>query len=303
MPLASASYPDTIELEHGSFAMLSPAKINLRLRVLGKRPDGYHELDTVFQEISLADRIEFHPAESWSLEIRGADLAAGESNLVTRAANLLSKEANVPLEARIAVDKRIPLQGGLGGGSSNAAIALIGLSRLWGLNWSPDRLSGLAASLGSDCAFFVYGGVAHGQGRGEILELWPDRLEREVLLVVPPFGISTSEAFNWGHFSLTDDEKSVIFNIRKKKNLSSLSDLSYFCNDLENIVLERYPELDRIKQTLLRADAEVAMLSGSGSTVFGMFKDRSRAMRAAQQFREPYQVHLCQTVSRPRIVL
>jgi 4-diphosphocytidyl-2-C-methyl-D-erythritol kinase len=293
-------YPDTIELSGGSFAMLSPAKINLRLKVLGRRPDGYHELDTLFQEITLADRIEFHPSFEWRLEIHGAHLDAGDSNLITRAAKLLAAEAEVPCKGRLVVHKHIPVQGGLGGGSSNAAIALLGLSRLWQLNWPLTSLHRLASSLGSDCAYFLYGGLVQGQGRGEVLEPLADRVEKEVLLVAPPFGVSTSEAFSWGAFALTDDEKSVILNFRKKKFIPSLSDFREFSNDLENIVLDRYEELGRIKRMLLEAEAEVAMLSGSGSCIFALYSDRARAMRAAQQFREPYRIHICQTVSRPR---
>lgn len=296
-------YPDTFDLGRGSFALFSPAKINLRLKVLGKRPDGYHELDTLFQEISLTDRIEFHPSHEWRLEFEGADLDAGDSNLITQAAKLLAAEAGIACKARIVVQKHIPVQGGLGGGSSNASVALIGLSRLWGLNRPAEQLHPLAARLGSDCAFFLYGGLAHGQGRGETLDLLVGRMESEVLLVVPPFGVSTSEAFSWREFSLTDDEKSVIFNFRKRKFIPSLSDLDVFCNDLENIVLDRYEELGRIKRLLLDAEAEVAMLSGSGSCIFALYSDRTRAMRAAQQFREPFQVHVCHTVSRPRPAL
>ena len=280
--------------------MLSPAKINLRLKVLGKRPDGYHELDTVFQEISLADKIEFHQSTEWHLAISGADLDAGDSNLVTRAAQLLASEAQIPCKARVNVEKRIPLQGGLGGGSSNAAISLLGLSRLWELDWPASRLHTLAAKLGSDCAYFLYGGLAHGRGRGEILDFSSERVPRHVVLVVPPFGVSTAEAFSWVEFSLTDDEKSVIFNFRKDQYWSTMSDLSIFHNDLESLVLSRYEELQRIKHRLLEYDAEVAMLSGSGSCIFGLYSDRPRALRAAQQFRAPHNVRVCETVSRPR---
>jgi len=295
-----AQYPDTIELANGAFAMLSPAKVNLRLKVIGKRPDGFHELDTVFQEISLADRIEFYPSREWSLEIRGADLDAGETNLVTRAARLLAKEAEVSCKGRVVLHKEIPSGGGLGGGSSNAAVALLGLSRLWGLNWTTDTLHPLAARIGSDCSFFLYGGLAHGQGRGEVINLLEDKLDRELLIVQPPFGISTAEVYSWSEFPLTDDEKSVILNIRKKSFRSSLSDFEIFCNDLETLVLDRYEELNRIKQQLLDAGAERALLSGSGSCLFGTFSDHSRALRAAQHFREPYRTVISHTVSRPR---
>ena len=196
--------------------------------------------------------------------------------------------------------KEIPSGGGLGGGSSNAAVALLGLSRLWGLNWSAYELHPLAVHIGSDCAFFLYGGLAHGEGRGEVINLLEDKLDKELLIVLPPFGISTAEVYGWSEFPLTDDEKNVILDIRKEPFRSSLSDFEIFRNDLETLVLSRYEELSRIKQQLLDAGAEHALLSGSGSCMFGTFSDHSQALRAAQHFREPYRAVICHTVSRPR---
>ena len=281
--------------------MSSPAKINLRLKVLGKRPDGFHELDTIFQEIALADTLEFHPSREWHLDISGMELDAGESNLVTRAARALAREANVPCRARIVLHKVIPSGGGLGGGSSNAAITLLGLSRLWGLGWEATRLEPLAAHLGSDCTFFLYGGLARGSGRGEVIDLIDHRIDRSIVLVIPPFGISTAEVFGWSEFSLTDDEKNVILEFRKNLYWPNLTDSSFYCNDLEILVLSRYDELNRIKSEFLREGAECALLSGSGSCIFAAYSDPSRALRAAQQFREPYRTVISHTVSRPRL--
>jgi 4-diphosphocytidyl-2-C-methyl-D-erythritol kinase len=295
------SYPEVRVLPDGGFAMAAPAKINLTLRVLGKRRDGYHELSTLFQEISWSDLLEFHPASNWSLEIVGAELDNGASNLITRAAQSLSQEAGVPCRARVVLHKEIPIGGGLGGGSSDAAITLLGLAKLWNLDWNIQQLHTLAADLGSDCAFFLYGGLARGSGRGERLELLEGCAEGELLLIVPPFGVSTAWAFDAGQFPLTDDEKSAILEFYPKDNSKPLSAPSAFFNDLENIVLKKYEELDWIKQRLLSLGAKVSMLSGSGSCMFGLFEERDRALHAAQQFGRPFHVRICRTIKRPRL--
>jgi 4-diphosphocytidyl-2-C-methyl-D-erythritol kinase len=293
-------YPENFPLEGGAFAMLAPAKINLLLRVLGKRPDGYHELETVFQEISWCDRLEFHSARSWSLEILNADLDPGPSNLVTRAAHLLSRAANVPCHAHIRLTKDIPIGGGLGGGSSDAAIALLGLSRLWKLELSQAQLQALAAELGSDCAFFLQGGLAGGRGRGEQIEPLPGRFPAEVLIVVPPFGVSTKGVFEEGSFPLTHVVKNHILTVCSEWGKVDFALWKNLRNDLEIIVLRLFDDLVQIKERLLGAGAEAALVSGSGSAVYGVFKERARALRAAQQFGPPFQVRLCRTIERKR---
>ncbi len=281
--------------------MCAPAKINLSLRILGKRSDGFHEIETVFQEIDLADRLEFHAAPGWSLEIEGADLDPGPGNLVCRAAALLSQDAHVPCAGRVILAKRIPVGGGLGGGSSDAAVTLIGLSRLWKLDWPVERLHPLAAELGSDCAFFLYGGLAVGRGRGEIIEPLDGFLDGDIVLVLPPFGVSTAWAYSQVQRLLTDDEKSVIIELYPKAYSGPPFSPGHLRNDLENIVLPRYGELARIKRRLHDLGTEISLLSGSGSTVFGIFTERSRALHAAQQFETPLQVLTCRAVKRPRV--
>jgi 4-diphosphocytidyl-2-C-methyl-D-erythritol kinase len=293
-------YPETFALDGGAFAMLAPAKINLLLRVLGRRPDGYHELETVFQEISWCDRLEFYPARSWSLEILNSDLDPGSSNLVTRAASLLSRTANVPCHAHVRLTKEIPIGGGLGGGSSDAAIALLGLARLWSLNWPLARLHELAAELGSDCAFFLHGGLAGGRGRGEQIEPLPGRFPAEILVVVPPFGVSTKGVYEEGSFPLTHVVKNHILTVCAEWGRAGFASWEYLRNDLENIVLRSYDDLAHIKEQFTRAGAEATLVSGSGSAVFGVFRERHRALQAAQQFGPPFQVRLCRTVERSR---
>ncbi|HEY3294676.1 MAG TPA: 4-(cytidine 5'-diphospho)-2-C-methyl-D-erythritol kinase [bacterium] len=281
--------------------MAAPAKINLSLRILRKRPDGFHEIETVFQEIDLTDRLEFHDASDWSLEIRGAELDSGPENLVRRAAALLAATAGVPCTGRVVLTKRIPIGGGLGGGSSDAAVALMGLNRLWKLDWPVERLHTLAAQIGSDCAFFLHGGLAVGRGRGEVLELLEGALDQDIVLVVSPFGVSTAWAYSEVQVPLTDDEKSVILQFYLKAYPDPLPARKSFRNDLENIVLSRFGELSRIRQRLLDLGADVSLLSGSGSTILGIFQERARALHAAQQFESPLQVVICRAVKRPRV--
>lgn len=280
--------------------MYAPAKINLGLRVRFKRPDGFHEIETIFQEINWSDRIEFYPADGWSLEIRNSNLEAEPENLVNRAALQLSHAAGVPCRGRIVLHKEIPLGAGLGGGSSDAAITLLGLLKLWAIEWNMLQLREIAAGVGSDCAFFLYGGMARGRGRGEIIEPIEGCLEGDIVLVIPPFGVRTAWAYEAGCFPLTHDEENVIFPSCHASGVGLVRDSDSFSNDLENIVLETYPELAEIKARLLRLGASYASLSGSGSTVFGVFSERSRAMHAAQQFGSPLQVRVCQAVGRKR---
>jgi 4-diphosphocytidyl-2-C-methyl-D-erythritol kinase len=303
-PIANSntSYPDTFDVPEGGFGLFAPAKVNLGLRVVGKRPDGYHDLDTLFQEIDWCDRLEFYPADQWTLTILGADLDPGEANLVTRAARRLAQEAGCPCHARIVLQKEIPMGGGLGGGSSDAAVALIGLSRLWGLNWPSSQLELLAAELGSDCAFFIHGGLARGGGRGEILDLLPGNVQGELVLIIPPYGVSTAWAFNTGQFPLTGDVKSVILWFYSDLPAVSAFPQKVAANDLENIVLSRHSDLAEIKLKLTDLGAEAAMLSGSGSTIYGIFSDPARAVHAAHQFGSPYRVRICRTICRRRCV-
>ncbi|MBU1920954.1 4-(cytidine 5'-diphospho)-2-C-methyl-D-erythritol kinase [bacterium] len=280
--------------------MKSPAKINLSLRILGRRADGFHELDTVFQEIDLCDEIEFYPAEEWCFRADGADLGPDQDNLVVRAARALSAYANVPCKARIFLRKTIPTGGGLGGGSSNASVTFHGLCRLWNLDIEWERLQELAAELGSDCPFFVYGGMARGRGRGEKLELYDGSLSGTVVAVFPGFGVNTRKAFSECEFDLTEHDKNVIFTAYLGEEEGTYILLEDCVNDLENIVLRVHPMLRELRDELSRLGADVSLLSGSGSTVFGVFRESSAARRAAQQLRERFTVYICRMVGRQR---
>ena len=280
--------------------MKSPAKINLSLRILGRRTDGFHELETVFQEIDLCDMLEFYPDENWTLQVRGGDPGPAEENLVYRAAKALSTAFGVPFKGRVLLHKQIPIGGGLGGGSSNAAITLHGLCKLWGIGYEWEQLQAIAAELGSDCPFFIYGGMARGRGRGERLELFDNAPCGSVVAVFPGFGVNTAKAFSMCEYDLTEPDKNAIFIAYPLDGQGANILFSNGVNDLENIVLRMYPVLSEIRDELQVAGADVSLLSGSGSTVFGIFRESTVAMQAAQQLRTRYTVYNCRMVGRQR---
>jgi 4-diphosphocytidyl-2-C-methyl-D-erythritol kinase len=257
------------------------AKVNRSLRVLGKRSDGYHELDTIFQTVDLSDRLDFLEGESGdgevSLTIEGLSLPVTEENLILRAARALAKRTGTRRGARIHLSKKIPIGGGLGGGSSNAASTLLGLSALWNLNLLHADLAALAASLGSDVPFFLVGGRARGTGRGEILEPLPDGPQEWLVLVFPGFSISTAMVYGVLRASALTDS-TVATNLR-----GSDSGGGPDRNDLEPAAESLRGELRRFRAALSDFGATNARLSGSGSTVFGLFGDEESARRATER--------------------
>ncbi len=300
-PHTPRPYPDCRELADG-FVLSSPAKVNLQLQVKGKREDGYHELDTIFQELDWADDLEFRPAGAFEFSVEGADLPTDRSNLVTRAAEALAERAEVACNAAILLRKRLPLQGGVGGGSSNAAIALLGLNRLWGLNWGVARLLPIAQALGADCPFFLHGGLARGTGRGDIIEPYSGAIRSRFVLLTPAFGVKTAEVFSNFPSRLTEVERNVIFRPLWTEDESGVHPQIFPCNDLENIVFRTFLELQELRDRLIRAGARVALLSGSGSTVFGIFDSDEAARHAAHGLSttDRVQVTVCRAVARTR---
>lgn len=280
----------------------SPAKVNLLLRILGKRADGYHELETVFQELDWYDELEFRDDDSFTLEVQGADLPSGESNLVVKAARLLSKAAGVGCRGRLVLKKNLPVQGGVGGGSSNAAIALLGLNRLWRLNWPVSRLDSLAKELGADCPFFLYGGLARATGRGDVIEPLKGRSEGMFVLVCPPFGVETAWAFSQVRVPLTEVEKNVIFSPLWSSGRGESHPVDFLSNDLENIVFQRHEGLIGLRDSLLEAGAVASLLSGSGSTVFGIFESHEQADAAKRKLETELDLRItvCRAVARSR---
>jgi 4-diphosphocytidyl-2-C-methyl-D-erythritol kinase len=277
------------------------AKVNLCLEVLRRRADGYHELRTVFQAVSLHDTLRLEASRRTGIELRivGDSVLAGEParrNLVYRALDGLRRELRWPFGVRTVLIKRIPMGRGLGGGSSDAAAALVGLLRLARKRIPAARLVEIAGNLGADVPFFLSGGRALGVGRGNEIYLLPDIPRRTILVVSPrEIAVSTREAYRWLGQRLT-----------KRPDTSRLWRFCALCwspqggalsNDFEAAVFRRHSRLSRIKRELLRHGAADAALAGSGSAVFGIFQHPAQARRAARAFPND-QVFVCSTLSR-----
>jgi 4-diphosphocytidyl-2-C-methyl-D-erythritol kinase len=281
------------------------AKINLSLRVLGKRADGYHEIDTVFQTISLRDRIKFTVADNLQIVLSCDDrtLPLGADNLVYRAAAALQIRFAPNKGARIHLEKRIPAQAGLGGGSSDSAVTLIGLSHLWEIDLTAKEFLELAADLGADVPFFLYGGRAHGRGVGTDLTPLEDTPERFLLVLKPNKGISTMRAYARlirRYVSLTSAEAKTILSSSERSGISDSFDSKALQNDFEPVAFELEPEITRARVALMNVGAEAALLAGSGSAVFGIFDSgdaQERAIRAIE-LESGWRVFPCSTVGR-----
>jgi 4-diphosphocytidyl-2-C-methyl-D-erythritol kinase len=259
----------------------SPAKINLYLRITGKRPDGYHELETVMLPLDFGDTMTFEPrAAGIELVCDDPRLPVNDNNLVVRAAKLLGARG-----AKITLQKRTPLAAGLGGGSSNAATTLLAL----GKGESPARLNELAAKLGSDINFFLAGGAALCRGRGELVEPVPCKLSATVLLVNPGFGISTKWAYeNWAAMQLTakPPDASLLVRVLAEDDLAGVCRSLY--NSLEAPSVGKFPVLELLKETMRAGGAAGALMSGSGATVFGLFAEAAAAEASARLIREQF---------------
>ena len=271
------------------------AKINIDLRILHKRPDGYHELRTIFQTISLADRISvaYEAAEDTRISIDGD--AVIEDNLIARAARLVVDELRCGGYFRFGLRKSIPMGAGLGGGSSDAAAVLLALPGLMGRSIEPARLQELAASLGSDVPFFLHGGTAVGLGRGEELYPLPDLPAMPGLLVTPAIHVSTAEAY--GALSPRVDAREAGRKRAEFAQVAWAEDVKRARNDFEGPVFERHPELADIREKLARSGAVCARMTGSGSSLFGLFPDEE-SVRIAQAALLDYRTFSFAMVSR-----
>lgn len=266
----------------------SPAKINWCLRILGKRSDGYHDLWTIMQRVSLYDEIQFRRlSEDMIRVITEPELdLRQEDNLVYRAAELLKKRTGYAGGVEIFLKKNIPLQAGLGGGSSNAACALKGLNELWTLGLSRSELIEIAAELGSDVPFFLMDGVVLLEGKGErVRSLGEGQSQRWLLLVKPSFGISTREAYTrFKEYTLKIEQAEQIINTILTGTVDDLT--SCMVNDLEKTVFKICPHLKEIKERLIENGAIASLLSGSGSTVFGLLRTAQQAQKLSQYFKK-----------------
>ncbi len=272
----------------------APAKINLFLKVLSRRPDGYHELFSWMHKLDLADRLVVEEAAGGiGLSCPASGLPEDEGNLVYRAAVRFFAETGIRAGARIVLEKRIPMAAGLGGGSSDAAACLLALNRIFGSPLAGDRLAEMALSLGADVPLFVRQGASFWcEGVGERLSPAPHLGGFSVLLVNPGFAVETA----WVYRNLPLTSMGNTYNLapEKKDELARRwrgrsSGIPFpLENDLEAVTLSRYPVIGRIKNTMTACGAAAALMSGSGPTVFGLFVHREDALAAAREFAPAY---------------
>ena len=286
-----------------SFTLPSFAKINWSLRVLGRRADGYHEVSTVLQTVSLRDDIHFASRSDQSVEVfcDDAHVPTDESNLIIRATKALRDRFSVNTGATVDLEKRIPTQAGLGGASSNAAVALLGLTKLWRLQIDIVDLIGLGQKLGADVPFFFFGGRALATGVGTNLTVLPDYPKKHLLIVKPNAMVSTAEAYKALRApALTRPIDASILTSSCSTAEFADNEQCELHNDFERVIFEIEPEIERAKIALLKSGAQGALLAGSGSSVFGIFENAEAQARAFREFEaEPgWRIFPCVTVTR-----
>jgi 4-diphosphocytidyl-2-C-methyl-D-erythritol kinase len=259
------------------------AKVNLGLEVLGKRSDGYHDILTLFQGIDLSDVLEFVPAPGRDILLSGNDPSVpwDGRNLVHQAAELLRSETGRGGGVRIEVTKSIPAGRGLGGGSGNAAMTLFGLNILWDLNMSPADLAKLGKMIGADVPYFLEGGLCLGEGRGDQLTPLPDLPPLFYLLAFPPFPVGTAGIYAAWRPSLTSAAKPS-----KIKRFLENKDFGLLENQLEETIFRSHPQLEEFKRFFQGQGAEASLVSGTGSTVFGLFAEKEKALGGWRELRK-----------------
>lgn len=261
-------------------------KINLSLDIVGKREDGYHLLKMVMQSIDLHDEIElYEKAEGVSLSCDKEYVPTDQRNIAYKAAKLLLGEAKEKRGVHIHIKKNIPVAAGLAGGSTDAAAVLKGLNAFYGLGYSEEALMNLGLSLGADVPFCLKGGTCLCEGIGEVVTPLPSFKDRVVVLVKPPFGVSTKDAY--GAFSLEKIKRHVetekLMLAMKQEDLQGVH--YYVRNLLENVVLPKHPVVKRVKQQVAQSGAEVTLMSGSGPTVYGIYQEEEVARKAVDALR------------------
>ncbi len=268
-------------------SLLSPAKINLRLEIISKREDGYHEIETIFHKINIFDEISLETTSDHKIALTVDDpsIPADKTNLVYKAASLLFKSIGINPGIKIDLRKKIPSGAGLGGGSSNAAITLIGLNRLLNLKLANKKLKEIAFQLGADVPFFLTDSTtASASGIGEKIKNIETNDKMWFLVIFPGFTVSTAWAYkSFSKYNLlTKSTKNNIIN-NYKTDINTVKSLLY--NDFESVVNNRYPEVTVIKEQLIKTGAQGTLLSGSGSSVFGIYPDKKSALKASSSIK------------------
>jgi len=262
-----------------------PAKINLGLWILGRRPDGYHEVDTILQSVLLEDELLLEEVrEGFDLETRGLAIPEPGPNIIERAWSLIEERArNNRRGVRVRLTKRIPVGAGLGGGSSDAAGFLVGVNRLLGLGFEDARLREMASALGADVPFFLKGGTARATGRGDVVRHLCPLPGAWIALATPPIAVSTTWAYGRVRIRLTPPGTgaSMLAAAIERHDWSSIP--SYLHNDFEDVVLREFGVVAKLRRSLGGSEVLGSLLSGSGSTVFGLALTRDGAQRAADR--------------------
>lgn len=290
-------------MSESAFNTPSFAKVNLSLRILGRREDGYHEIRTVLQTVSLQDDLNFASRDDGKVFLFCNDPAipSGEDNLIVQAANALRGRFGISAGATIHLDKRIPAKAGLGGGSSNAAVALLGLRRLWTIDARLTDLLAIASELGADVPFFLVGGRAVATGIGTSITPIRDQPRQHLVIVVPNTTVSTADAYKALRVPAltTSDDASILSSSRAGPD-SGVSDPWAMHNDFEQVIFEREPEIESARNALIEVGARGSLLAGSGSSVFGIFESRAAQAAAVKriQTEKSWRVIAGDTVSR-----
>lgn len=266
------------------------AKINLGLQVIDRREDGYHNIETIFQELTLRDGIYMREqGDHFDFSCDHKGLPIGEGNLIHAAWREMKKHYNGNPGLRIHLEKNIPIAAGLAGGSSNAAATIRGLDELWDLKMSREEMVQIGAKLGADVPFFFYGHTAYGKGRGDEIVPLPPFSDKMVLIVNTGYGISTK--FVYEHLDLAKpcpiDFEAVMRGIREGEDEVVYRNLA---NKLEQVSLSIHPEIAEIKQDMLKMGAKVSMMCGSGPSVFGIFDNERKLENAFFYFKDKFEL-------------
>jgi 4-diphosphocytidyl-2-C-methyl-D-erythritol kinase len=298
--LSSGGPPSTLALV---LILPSFAKINWTLRVLGRRDDDLHEIRTIFQTVDLHDKLTFLPERAGITAITcdAPDVPSDERNIVCKAAAALRDRFHLDNGISIQIEKQIPIEAGLGGGSSNAAVTLLALAHLWNIETNKQELEAIGTRLGADVPFFLNGGTAVGAGIGADVSLWDEFSAAHMVIVTPNARVSTREAYlALGARSLTKSDSESMLSISRADAQLPHSPLDALVNDFERVVLRLKPEIERALSALRRAGASRALLAGSGSSVFGIFDNREVQEHAADSLRSEagWRVFLCCTLAR-----
>jgi len=278
-------------------SMKAYAKVNIGLRIDGRRNDGYHTLKTLFQTISIHDNLilELQDEQGIGFSTTGLKVPTGEDNICVKAARKVSEIENLKSGINIRLEKNISVGSGLGGGSSDAAAVIRGLNKLLKLDLDNSEMEAVALELGADIPFFIQGGCQYAEGIGELLS--PGEIEDNfiVLLVIPDISIATSWAYkNLDYLSLTSDTEDV--NLARFPRNGETNKRRYFRNDFENLVFSEYPEIGEIKRQISESGAVYASLSGSGSGVFGLYDSMDEAENGKEKLGKDYDSYILKLI-------